>query len=559
MYTEFFGLRESPFSIAPDPQYLFLSQRDREALAHFRYGISVSGGFVQLTGEVGTGKTMLIRALLEELPEDVDVALVLNPVMTVFEFVAAICDELRVSYRKTTKSLKVLVDALNAYLLENHANGRRTVLIMDEAQNLSPEVLEQVRLLTNLETSKHKLLQIILVGQPELNEKLAGRNMRQLAQRITARYNLVALKRNETSEYIAHRCRVAGADRELFGLPAISWVHRLSGGNPRMINIICDRALMGAYGRSQIMVDAATVRRAAAEVGDSVPGRYWLRHAKMLAAAMAAGVIVLTGWQLVLLVGTSTPQETAGMVSRSHEAVGQAEPLAATPVRMAVPSVESPGDHESSLERLLSDPTVVTDTESAFRALFARWNIHDISLTDRTGCEIAEQVGLRCIFSTGTWNNLRNFNRPAVIELLDVQGDRHHVVVDRMIGDEVLLNFGGQTHGFAISEVDRYWYGKYLLVWRPPSLARDTLRRGARGETVLWLRDVLARYEGNKVPSQASDLFDEELEIQLKEFQRQHQLVADGIVGQFTLMQLNNYNQDHTAPVLWRLPEAETG
>ncbi|MBI5612210.1 MAG: AAA family ATPase, partial [Gammaproteobacteria bacterium] len=256
MYTRFFGLTENPFALPPDPGYLYLGQAHQEALAHLRYGIEQGGGFVQLTGEVGTGKTLLVRAVVERLPENVDVALILYPILSVFEFVAAICDELRVSYPAGTTSIKDLIDALNAHLLKSHADGRRTVLVIDEAQNLSREVLEQVRLLTNLETTKQKLLQIVLIGQPELDGLLAQRDLRQLAQRITARYRLTSLTRRETCDYILHRCRVAGAKTPLFSRAALRWVHMLSNGVPRLINVICDRALLGAYAGGKSVVDA---------------------------------------------------------------------------------------------------------------------------------------------------------------------------------------------------------------------------------------------------------------------------------------------------------------
>ena len=191
MYTSFFGLNEKPFSITPDPRYLFLSERHAEALAHLLYGVTESGGFIQLTGEVGTGKTTVVRSLLEQMPKHTEFALVLNPRLTAHEFLVAICEELRLPLTpEERRSDKEIVDALNLRLLQAHAEGHRVVLIVDEAQNLSPEVLEQIRLLTNLETAKQKLLQIILIGQPELRELLARADMRQIAQRITGRFHL---------------------------------------------------------------------------------------------------------------------------------------------------------------------------------------------------------------------------------------------------------------------------------------------------------------------------------------------------------------------------------
>jgi general secretion pathway protein A len=267
MYASFFGLNEKPFAITPDPRYLFMSERHGEALAHLVYGVTESGGFVQLTGEVGTGKTTLVRTLLQnKLPNNADVAVVLNPRLSVIEFLETICEELGILAPEIRGSVKALVDTLNRQLLRAHAEGRRVILVVDEAQNLSPDVLEQVRLLTNLETAKQKLLQIILIGQPELRDLLAREDLRQLAQRITGRYHLEPLSRDETAKYIEHRLRVAGALGEVFDSGAKREVYRLTDGVPRLINVICDRALLGAYSKETRRVGRRLVRRAAAEI-----------------------------------------------------------------------------------------------------------------------------------------------------------------------------------------------------------------------------------------------------------------------------------------------------
>ena len=250
MYTSFFGLSEKPFAITPDPRYLYLSERHAEALAHLLYGINESGGFIQLTGEVGTGKTTVVRTLLSRIPHHADVAVIMNPRITPAEFLLTICEELGVPVPEADRdSVKQMVDALNRRLLSAHAEGRRVIVIVDEAQNLSAEVLEQVRLLTNLETPTQKLLQIILIGQPELRALLDRTDLRQLAQRITGRYHLNPLSREETMGYVRHRLRVAGASGEIFTTAALGEVHRLSSGIPRVINVTCDRALLGAYTR----------------------------------------------------------------------------------------------------------------------------------------------------------------------------------------------------------------------------------------------------------------------------------------------------------------------
>jgi general secretion pathway protein A len=300
MYHQFFGLLEAPFSITPDPRYLFLSARHAEALAHLVYGVSEAGGFIQLTGEVGTGKTTVVRSLLaRELP-GVEIALILNPRLNVKEFLQTLCQELKIRLTPARRgSVKALMDVIAERLLAAHAEGRRVALLIDEAHLLDREVLEQVRLLTNIETPTRKLLQIILIGQPELRDLLARQDMRQVAQRITGRHHLQALSADETSAYVRHRLRVAGAGADIFTPSALSALHRASGGLPRLINVIADRALLGAYAREQRQVDRKMVRRAAAEVSGYASAdrsRLW----PWLAAFAAVTIVVIS---IVWIVG----------------------------------------------------------------------------------------------------------------------------------------------------------------------------------------------------------------------------------------------------------------
>ncbi|PIE37783.1 MAG: hypothetical protein CSA53_05070 [Gammaproteobacteria bacterium] len=268
MYYSYFGLKEAPFSIAVNPRYLYMSPRHRDALAHLLYGVGAGGGFILLTGEVGTGKTTINRCFLEQIPDNINVAMVLNPALDARELLATVCDELGVDYGHDQPSLKTLTDALHQFLLANHQQGRKTVLMIDEAQHLNFDVLEQIRLLTNLETHTEKLLQIVLIGQPELLQMLARPELRQLNQRITARYELMPLNQEETRAYVSHRLQVAGLGvaNPLFSAKALSRLHRLSGGIPRLINVICDRALLGAYGKQQSQVTPELLEQAASEV-----------------------------------------------------------------------------------------------------------------------------------------------------------------------------------------------------------------------------------------------------------------------------------------------------
>jgi len=558
VYLQYFGLRENPFSLPPDPHYLYLSRGHQEALAHLQFGLSESGGFVQLTGEVGTGKTLLLRALAERRPSEVDVALILYPVLNVAEFVAAICDELGIPHPGEGAGLKQLIDTLNTHLLNNHARGRRTVLIVDEAQNLSREVLEQVRLLTNLETTKQKLLQIILIGQPELATLLAQQDLRQLAQRITARHRLTALTHEETRDYIAHRCRVAGAGRQLFDSRAIRRVHALSGGVPRLINVICDRALLGAYAREKGVVDARIVQRAAAQVG-STPGRRGHLARVLLPIAAMLAILAAAGWwwRPEWLVSPFIKSEGVATVSSMAPEDGAVAATAATPTNPPTATVATSATAATTvattatalkptitLDSLFNDPAITADTESAMKALFGRWNLDYSALAGATGCERALNAGLHCLYKTGTWNNLRRYDRPAIIELQDAAGNKYHVLVAALKPDTVTLEFGERRYEFPVGEVDRYWYGKYLLLWKPPMPEQETLRLGTRSEAVIWLRDALARYRGVPLAPEASDLFDKELQSRLIDFQRRLQLVPDGVAGAITLAQLQKYLPD---------------
>ena len=365
MYRAYFGIDENPFSITPDPRYLYMSEKHQEALAHLLFGVKEGSGFVLLTGEVGTGKTTISRCLLEQLPPNVDAALCINPRMNEVELLANICDELGIAYPRGTSSPKVLVDALNRHLLSAHANGRRSVLVIDEAQNLTPAVLEQIRLLTNLETRKQKLLQIILIGQPELNDLLARHELRQLAQRITARYHLHSLTQRETVGLVRHRLTTGGLDSELFDAAALAEVYRFSGGTPRLINSICDRCLLGAFAQNRRHVDRQLVRTAAAEVlGEEKLERHGRKRilpwATATAAAAAAVLFVALGpidtslnWLLARYDAVFTPTES----------VTAAQPVedAATPVNEpAEPDLPAAPVARQSAEEVTELPTTPT-------------------------------------------------------------------------------------------------------------------------------------------------------------------------------------------------------
>jgi len=505
MYAAYFGLSDNPFAITPDPRYLFLSARHTEALAHLLYGVTESGGFIQLTGEVGTGKTTLVRSLLEKLPDNVDAALIINPRVTVPEFLRSICRELQVPWSGEATP-QDLIDALNARLLEAHAAGRRVVLIIDEAQGLSAEVLEQVRLLTNLETQRHKLLQIILVGQPELREILARTDLRQLAQRITGRYHLMPLSSNESRAYVNHRLTVAGAVAPIFTGSALRAVQRVTQGIPRLINIICDRALLGAYTRELRQVDAGLVRHAAREVLGEEPAAR--RPLWPLAAALALAAALLL-W-------------TAG--SRHQEA----GPTAAAPKdTMRAPD----------LPDWLADPAHPADTDTAFATLFSLWGTRYTPAGGGSGCREAEQAGLRCLYRRGNWNDLKSYNLPAILTLTDGSGTPHQLVVTAVDGGQVTFKAGSASARFPLSAAGPFWYGEYLLLWRPDTAAAAPLLPGMTGTSVQWLRSRLAGLKHGTDTGVSS--YDDSLVAAVKEFQTDQHLRVDGIAGEETLVRLS--------------------
>lgn len=586
VYAQYFKLREMPFSITPDPAYLYLSARHQEAFGHLLYGTGQYGGFVQLTGEVGTGKTTVVRALLEQDIEGVEVAMIHNPRQSEREFVQAICDELRAKYVESTRySLKDLIDTLNLHLLRNHANGKRTVLIIDEAQNLSPGVLEQVRLLTNLETNKEKLLRIMLVGQPELNELLARQDLRQLASRITARYHLAPLEEGETREYVRHRLAVAGSQENIFPDEAITEIQRYSRGIPRLINILCDRALLGAYTRHTTTVTPQIVRDAAIEVlgqGKSTAsparrGRGWIGH---LDRRMSAGLPRISlSWleslliALALMIGgaliyqtflsltleapgpvarvepespTHAPAQTSAQAAPSREAAPAeaapaeapepkrdvrpfAPPLADIPVRTAPIDPNALGELLES-KRPLGELT---------RELITLWDSGIRIPGSGPVCRKLKEHDLECYRTSGSLRDLRQMDRPAILSLRGSNDKEVFGLVTQLTEDRARFSLGDTSVEVGLGDLNAVWTGEMLLFW-----GRETkqvhILPGHRGEHVVWLRERLAEMMGKPMPARLSDRYDDDLKAQVAQFQKARGLDADGIVGIRTRIALSD-------------------
>ena len=535
MYNEYFGLKENPFSIAPDPDYLYMSERHREALAHLLYGLQSDGGFVLLTGEVGTGKTTICRRLIDQVPDEVDLAVVLNPKVTVSELLETICDELQIP-RPENASVKRLVDSLNTRLLETHALNRKTVLIIDEAQNLSADVLEQLRLLTNLETSRRKLLQIILLGQPELREMIGRTEMRQLAQRVTARYHLGPLERDEIAAYIHHRLQVAGCDRMLFPPGAVKQVSRLSGGVPRLINLICDRALLGAYTLRKAQVDAAIVKLAGQEVFDQPAGP---RRIITPLAAVAVSLLLLggAGYWLSLYYGA------AGKPFFSSEAVTpEARVEVPLPAAAEVPAAEPELPASPPAEPVLPQTWpagfgFAQTFDQSFTDLAALWDL-TYSPGQQDPCEFALEAGLKCLDRQDNLQSLRGYDRPAVLTLYDDLGEPFHVMLAGLADDRVRLVAGSQERELHVAALESRWFGEYLLLWRTPDNFKRPLFPGEGGPFVAWLAEKLTSL-GLYSQEENQAQLEGTLLGALKRFQFAQGLTPDGVLGPQTMIHLN--------------------
>ncbi len=513
MYTRFFGLTEKPFAITPDPRYLYLSERHAEALAHLLYGIDDAGGFVQLTGEVGTGKTTTVRGLLADLPEHADIALILNPRVTPLEFLAGICDELHVNLPPEARSsVKAIVDHLNRFLLTAHGLGRRVVVIVDEAQQLSAEVLEQVRLLTNLETATTKLLQIILVGQPELRALLERNDLRQLAQRITGRYHLDPLSAEESAAYLRHRLKVAGATGEIFTSNALATAHRLSGGVPRLLNVIADRALLGAYTHESRIVTPNLVREAAREIGGQASRHRW--RTAIVSLVVLCGVVA-AGW---------------AMWGKPRDGIQPSPSLAlSAPSRVTAPT--------PTLQSFLATQATAADTESAFRTLFGLWQARLESGGEAApACAQASSAGLECHADKASFAELRLYDRPAIITLSLENGATRQVVVAALDDSHAQLLVGDAAYSADLLELERLWYGDYLILWKPPLNPSGLIRPGSSGAEVTWLRQ---RITAAPLAGVEQDFYDAQLGRSIGAFQRAHHLASDGLAGTRTQLVLD--------------------
>ncbi|MFT5111376.1 MAG: general secretion pathway protein A [Parasphingorhabdus sp.] len=581
MYESYFGFTELPFSIAPNPRFLYMSANHREAMAHLLYGIREGGGFVQLTGEVGTGKTTLCRHLLSELPEKVEVALILNPRIDELELMQSVCDELRISFEKQA-TIKNMLDALNEYLLLAHAAGKHIVLIIDEAQNLSSGVLEQVRLLTNLETSQKKLLQIILIGQTELKETLAAKNLRQLAQRVTARYHLRPLDRKDLKEYIEYRLQQSGCERQLFTNKAIKEIFRISAGVPRIVNVLADRALLGAYAKEQRQISATIVRAAGREVTGELPpkntNRFVIAALFLLLMPLLVYKLGLMPDKVVQVVEKYVPVwmnrwiypidfVQKGLILVSSNAYAASNDLilspAVTGAKQSITGIFPVRQLDfvvADLPQLSADQfqNMLVDLDSEFigrvaalRQLTRLWNLPESIVFD---CVSVQELGLSCFKVEGGWERLKVYNRPVVAEIEQTGKSLGYVVIESLVQDVAVVRINNQRYQISQTEFNRLWRGSALLLWQFPPLAKEKIDADSPPEDILWLRRSLnlisTNYGGDFLPDVEQAEFSASLIELLREFQFRNSLNVRDRVALEELVLIDSVLSGHDSPLL---------
>ena len=599
MYMRFFGLKQEPFSLAPDPRYLYMSKRHREALAHLLYGVGGGGGFVLLSGEIGAGKTTVCRCFLEQIPKRCNVAYIFNPKLTVLELVTSICDEFHIPVQAPhgqPATVKVYVDALNEFLLKTHAVGQNNVLIIDEAQMLAVEVLEQLRLLTNLETNERKLLQIVLIGQPELRTMLDRPDLEQLAQRVIARFHLKALSSKETEHYIRHRLSVAGMTRSIpFDRKALQRIHEIARGVPRRINLLCDRVMLGAYAHGKHAADIAMIEKAAREVfgksESSDPDRSGVGRGAGLGLVVATGLALTAllafaiygGWRkfsdpaVVAVVGSASASASASAASAASASASRVEPRAAgavsAPASAGVPLVAASA---ASAAAVAARPALVgaassaasaatpaavapmtalgsasasaatdfrtvlktfgRDERSSWRELAPMWGA--AAGADGDPCSAAARQHLRCSKFAATLPMLRSLGRPGFVNLRDDGGKTVSVVLVGLGSTTATLLAGGRRTTVPLAPLTKAWQGEFGTLWRLPDGYATAIAEGASGPLVDRLATQLAALAGEPAPAGPQSM-DAALRAKVSRFQSKHGLNPVGKAGPTTFMQIN--------------------
>lgn len=569
MYCDYFGFKQEPFTIAPDPAFLYPSSPHRQALAHLKYGLDREGGFILLTGEVGTGKTTLTRLLLQQIPAVFRVAYVLNAKLDIEDVLASICDELHISLdTNTEKSPKIYIDAINANLLEAHSQGFKTLVVIEEAQNLDEEVLEMLRLLTNLETNTCKLLHILLVGQPELLDILAQPQLRQLNQRIVSRFHLDPLDRAETEKYLLHRMQKAGCSRKVFSTSSVNALYRLSHGVPRKINLLAERALLGAYSLNRDKVSRSQVIAANKEV-------FGLRQQKTTANQRLTWI---TSLLLLLVVGTvlvysllpSPEIESPEPVMIAADSQPQPETLVDLPEisDISVPEatrvlvIDSAGEEQivanlpteieliSPAEAPVEPVVVPTGPANPFSQLLGLWGIDAEVDSAESFCLTASAAALRCeeIADAAIWF-FRSTNRPHIVSLIPglnpLETSNEFYLLSSISGDMFHLERSGLNYNLTAEELEVFLAGPALYLWKPPLGYSDSVRVGESNRAVLsWLQPRLSEISPEAATLITGGRYTQPISDAVAQFQQQYALSADGILGRQTLLRFSEADQN---------------
>lgn len=541
MYESFYGLREKPFNLTPDPKFLYLSKKHKEAFAHLLYGIRNRSGFVEITGEVGTGKTTICRTLLEQVGPEVEIAFIFNPYLSATELLKAVNDDFGIQSSAVTK--KELIDELNAHLLERRKEGKNCVLLIDEAQNLSAPVLEQIRLLSNLETDTEKLLQIILVGQPELKENLSTSELRQLNQRITARYHLKSLDYDEVVQYVAHRITKAGGRGKVrFTAGALKEIYRYSGGVPRLINSVCDRALLIGYTQEKKQIRSAIIKSAVKEIeGEKVKVRR-REAARVLPGIravvyMAAVILVLVGvgYYGFIVVPDILHSKAAVMPAPRPE-----------PVQIPVPVESKTDETEQDFMDFIRSLDYRASKRTAAARLAMCWAANPEELTglSQSGVidfsEAARVAGLRWSSVRSDITRVKRVGLPCILELF-LPGDENPVFIcaerlEHMDAKDVVTVSNGTdpAQRFPFELIEKYWFGRTHYFWRDFEKVPEILTKNSAGDTVKWLQTQLQ--EAGTYAGEITGTYGQETVRAVTEFQRKYGIDDDGVAGPNTRM-----------------------
>lgn len=554
MYETFYGFSEKPFNLTPDPKYLFLSKRHQEAFAHLVYGIQEGGGFVVITGEIGTGKTILCRYLLSQLDPSVEAAFIFNPTLSDLELLKSINDDFGIPSTGQTK--KELIDELNQFLMSKRLEGKNAVLIIDEAQNLDPSVLEQIRLLSNLETEKEKLIQIVLVGQPELRDILARPELKQLSQRVTASYHLLPLDKQETFQYIHHRMKVANkSGGASFEPSALKVIYRHSQGTPRLINLLCDRALLAGFAAGKRRIDATCIRRAILELKGvpMEPWRRWLKEWPIKVFFVSLALLAL--FYLSYSLSPFLKPSLIGATQPPQEAMAVLDVPPPPSVVKEKPETEPLMDENSFLQRLTALKAREAKWQAA-RAILALWE-RDFIVTDGATKRpmpslfwIARKGAMRCTLLHTNFKHLRNINLPCILELFIPHKSKTRWVVLAGMDDKTASVILGSEEEVKVSlqVLEDFWLKRAFLFWDDYESIKESLHLGNDSPDVVWLQDCLRYFGFFQGPS--TGLFDQATKEATLAFQKANNLLSDGIVGPETKMAMYSLLDDYPTPKL---------